>query len=313
MKNLKERENTLLAEIRSSKLSVDELLQPYELPSVYKKLKELQINNQITTQSIGFELWLDRPITPAPKDLIPFAITGGDSCYFAFITDYGSQLNLESCSIAFVSPTDFDDSRPQQSNFLIAKNIKEFLALMISLEYGEHLRYQDVYKYSINEILKESIAQFKEEQTDAEIELKDNTKNRLKSEFQLSEIDDFYTHFESVKVWRNQSENLPTLDGLNIRNENEQGVSEALGETIAEYLDDFKNQSKQSILVSIRNAPYKFSYTDSEYEIYKTALVEVYKNLNLKREQRIQEFEIEMDRLFSEWMNVRKQILEDER
>ena len=138
LKKLKDRENKLLEKMKGYKLSKEELLGSYQLPPTFLKIQDLQNKELISTYSIGFELWLDRPITPAPKDLIPFAITGGDGCYFAFITDFGNQQALEDCPIAFVSPTDFNDRKPKQSRFLIAENIKGFLEFMISITLSNH-------------------------------------------------------------------------------------------------------------------------------------------------------------------------------
>lgn len=313
VKDLKKKEAELLDQMRNTKLSTKELIGKYQLPPTFRKLQELQNNGLIETQTIGFELWLDRPITPAPKDLIPFAITGGDSCYFAFITDYGNQYDLETCPIAFISPTDFNDNKPKQSNFLFAKNINDFLSLMISIEYAEHIRFQNIYKTSINNIIAEGILKFNEEQSEEEIEQKSKTKDRLIKEFDLSIINDYFKYFQSVKETRNGPNHLQTLDGINLHLESSTEMMEINGESINIYAQKFKNANRASTLVAIRNAPYKFSYSDSDYNEYKSSLIDIFEKLDLEREKRIQNFEVEMDKISGEWMKIRKQIIKDER
>ena len=240
-------------------------------------------------------------------------MTGGDSCYFAFITDYGNQIDLENCPVAFISPTDFDNTKPKQSKFLFANNIKEFLLLMVSIEYAEHLRFQNIYDPSINSILNKAILDFNNEQSEEEIALKNKTKDRIIKEFELKRISDFYNHFESIKQNRNRHNHLHTLDGLNIVTDSTNDTIEIIGQSIEDYALKYKDENGNSILVAIRNAPFKFSYTNSEFDKYKTSLIDVFENLNLKREKRIQEFEVKMDGISSEWMKVRKQIIKDER
>jgi len=313
MKVLKAKEKQLLEQMRSSKLSIREILGPYELPTTYKKLEELQIHNQINTQSIGFELWLARSITPAPLDLIQFAHTGGDGCYFAFITDFGNQLDLENCPIAFISPTDFNHQNPGQANFLFARNIREFLSVMISLAYAEHIRFQNIYEQSINNKLNSAIIEFNSEQTKDEIELRDKTIKTLSSELKIEPITDFYTYFKSVKKKRNSDTHLTTLDGINIKFDSPEKLIELNRDNITEYKEGLMNLNKESQLVAIRNAQYKYSYTEPSFLEFRKSILRIYKELGLEREYRIQEFEIRMEEVSNEWMNIRKQILKDER
>lgn len=62
MKELKKKEAELLSQMRGSNLTNEELLGKYKLPPTFRKLQEIQNTGQISIQSIGFELWLDRPI-----------------------------------------------------------------------------------------------------------------------------------------------------------------------------------------------------------------------------------------------------------
>lgn len=313
MKNLKKKEEELLDQMRNTKLTNEEFIGKYELPPTFKKLKDLQRNGLIETQNIGFELWVDRPVTPASKDLIPFAITGGDSCYFAFITDFGNQKDLETCPIAFISPTDFDESKPQQSNFLFAKNINDFLSLMISIEYVEHIRFQNIYALTINNIITKAILEFNEDQSVEEVNQRNKTKQTLIKEFELRIISDYCKYFESVKESRNGPNHLQTLDGINLYSKMSNKHKEITGDSIVNYAQRFENENKESVLVAIRNAPFKFSYSDPDYDDYKISLIDVFGNMGLEREKRIQDFEVQMDKISSEWMKVRKQIINDER
>jgi len=240
-------------------------------------------------------------------------MTGGDSCYFAFISDFGEQKDLENAPIAFISPTDFDKNRPKQSNFLIANNIKEFLSLMVELEYAEHIRSEDIYDPAINNILEDRILEFQSDQDSEEIEIKKSTANKLISEFNLPAISNFYNHFKLVNKQRNTPNHLTTMEGLNIEYKSADLPIAVNGKTISEYHENLKNTNDASKLVAIRNAPYKFSFSDEEYDKYKTLLIDTFKELNLNRELKIQNFEIEMNKISSEWMEIRKQIINEER
>ena len=184
---------------------------------------------------------------------------------------------------------------------------------MISMEYAEHIRFQNNYETSINSTIKEGILEFNKEQSVEEAEQKDKTKERLIKEFDLRIINDYHSYFQSVKESRNEQNYNLTLDGINLYIESSTKMKEINGESIINYAQNFKNENRASALVAIRNAPYKFSYSDSDYDEYKTSLINIFENLDLEREARIQNFEVEMDKISGEWMKIRKQIIKDER
>lgn len=60
-----------------------------------------------------------------PVDAVRFANTGGDGIHYAFLTDFGSNLNLDECPIICVEPMDPTKTR------LVAKNLFDFLSLQL--------------------------------------------------------------------------------------------------------------------------------------------------------------------------------------
>lgn len=102
----------------------------YKKPETLIKLINLVEEKELDTdRSLGFILWKGtKPEFPAPIDNIPFAWTGGDGCYFGFLTDFGNYQNLEEAPIIFVSPTDFDKKNPNWGVKLFARNINRLIA-----------------------------------------------------------------------------------------------------------------------------------------------------------------------------------------
>ena len=308
-RKLKEREEQLVNEMKHYKLSQAELLYPYQVPSKILKLLELQAAKIIPSRILEFELYWNYPVTPSPIDLIPFAMTGGDSCHFAFITDFGSQADLESCPIAFISPTDYDRKKPLQANFLIARDIEEFLSLMIAIVDFEFIRFKDIYSTSINDELLIDIEESLSERTEAEIKDQLALENTLKSEFDINPINDFYSYFKAVRESRFSKNCYVTTDGLGLKCSNVDAVQEVQGDDLNTYIQNLSKVNRPSKLVAIRNAPFIFAYYKVEYVVFLKHLVEVFKELQLKREERILIYENKSGELIKEYYEVRRKRL----
>lgn len=109
----------------------------YQVPPVIHRLLDLShdyTKKGIDMSLIGFRITGSySPYSITPPDLIPFAETGGDGIHFGFLTDFGKVQNLESAPIVCVTPSNDPPIR------LIARNIGEFLDLVVSVPHAEHL------------------------------------------------------------------------------------------------------------------------------------------------------------------------------
>ncbi|NOU89661.1 hypothetical protein GC102_28510 [Paenibacillus sp. LMG 31460] len=80
-----------------------------------------------------------------PQDAIVFARTGADGDHFAFLTKQDTVFTLEEAPIVFIQPMDFDNPIK-----LVAKNIKDFLSLFITLKELYVLERFDLYQSKID-------------------------------------------------------------------------------------------------------------------------------------------------------------------
>ncbi|MFI2856172.1 hypothetical protein ACH6EH_03415 [Paenibacillus sp. JSM ZJ436] len=116
----------------------------YEIPDMIQRL--FQLSHSLAAQGIdmsmiGFRMedsYFAYSITP--PDLIPFASTGGDGIHFGFLTEFGRISQLEEASIVCVTPTDDPPIR------LMARNLQEFLDLIVSVHHVETLERWWAYK-----------------------------------------------------------------------------------------------------------------------------------------------------------------------
>jgi hypothetical protein len=60
----------------------------YSLPYEIEMLSNADKNQLIDLSTVGFYFDSFLPLDYNPIDIIPFANTGGDGCFFAFLTDY---------------------------------------------------------------------------------------------------------------------------------------------------------------------------------------------------------------------------------
>ena len=108
-----------------------------KIPDIIHRLTVLNndfIRHGLDMGFIGFRLLDDyEPHFITPPDLIPFADTGGDGIHFGFLTDFGAVHRLEDAPVVCVTPTNDPPIR------LIARNIVDFLDLMVSVPYTENL------------------------------------------------------------------------------------------------------------------------------------------------------------------------------
>ncbi len=104
----------------------------YEKPDLLLKLESFQ-NKGNSWGNLGFHINYDYHCFCTPLDIIPFAGTGGNGTHFCFLTDFGAVTDLNDSEIVCVSSTDDPPVK------LVAKNLKDFLRLVITLGIAEFL------------------------------------------------------------------------------------------------------------------------------------------------------------------------------
>jgi len=116
----------------------------YEKPALLLKLEKFQDEGNLWG-NLGFYIAFDHHYSLTPLDMIPFAGTGGDGIHFCFLTDFGAVLDLNDSAIVCVSPTNDPPVK------LVAKNLKDFLRLVVALGKAEFLDYNNILSMSTEE------------------------------------------------------------------------------------------------------------------------------------------------------------------
>lgn len=189
----------------------------YEVPETIIRLFQLESELKaegLTLALIGLRITDEKffyYITP--PDLIPFASTGGAGIHFGFLTDFGVAEDLEEAPIVCISPTDNIRIR------YIARNIREFLRLVITLPYAEDL---EAYWPWDREVKMEDIYAKHTEYAEEEwLNNRATVRERLKGHFQLTEIDVVKTIREALTE-RATNITYDTFDGLGVVGEGSQ-------------------------------------------------------------------------------------------
>ncbi|WP_078555747.1 hypothetical protein [Bacillus alkalicellulosilyticus] len=154
------------------------------------------------------------PITP--YDVITFASAGVDGIHFGFLTDFGQVDNLEEAYIVCVSPMNFD--HPIK---IVARNIKEFLRLLITMGYESSL-IENINNYSSEKEYLQLFAEIKKSRISPEYEEQVQLIcDKLSDKFGISKFENLYEYVEVVlKREREKVMCIKTLDGLGIINAN---------------------------------------------------------------------------------------------
>lgn len=306
--NINELDNLYQQSIR--KFPVEDVYGKYKKPATLIKLENLITINHLDLETIGFFLYDDKPYLPAPTDIIQFATTGGDGCYFAFLTDYGYYENLEEAPIVFICPADFDERYPDQANKLFANNIRDFLRIMITMQYAEIVRFKNLieldFKYEINN-MKEDIESNSNEE---EKIMRNNTIEIIKSEFQLNELDNLHDYYTILESERKKENFINLKDGLGIKTltatktlDNDFSVISTLEETLSKA-------SKLERVKFYREAPYIYHYYTDEYQMITMLIAKYLYQDGFIRESKILKFEVEQNIKSKKYHEDRKLMLE---
>lgn len=180
----------------------------YEKPKILIQLEKYQIQNdpQWLTDGLGIDCECYYPCTPV--DSIPFGRTGGDGNHFCFLTDFGRVKDLSEAPIIMVTPM---SDRPTH---LIAKNLTDFLSLILAVENPEILDADLTSPERINRLIKEAL-EWREENPERN-DFIDRFKTFLKNDLAISPIDNAYEYLIDLRNQRAKSITIETLDTLGI-------------------------------------------------------------------------------------------------
>ncbi|MBT1696604.1 hypothetical protein KK083_06955 [Fulvivirgaceae bacterium PWU4] len=290
-----------LYEKATRKISQQQVLGGYEKPEGLIKLEELSERKVVNLETIGFFLHTTKPYFPAPVDIIPFASTGGDGCYFAFVTDFTSQPDLENAPVLFVSPTDFDTNRPKQSNILFAGNFNDFLSIMTMIWNAEIIRFKDVTQMNFDEEIKRI------RHGSGDDDEREKTIQLLHKNFALKKITNLNQYYRSLYEEREAGYFIKTIDGIGIRCKHVPAITpnvitapvdiQSLSATLEKLSPDEK-------LRFYREAAYLYPYHEDSFLNILEIISGQMKKDGLNREAGIIDFEIAQTRNFNEYLKA---------
>lgn len=183
----------------------------YKKPKTLSDLEELSNKNLIELENIGFFLDKSIPYSPQPIDMIPFATTGVDGTFFAFLTDFGTVDNLNKAPIVMYCSADIN-LKDSTGYFLFAENILDFLSICIQI--GCPGIPYDGNPKEIN--FEEKKLDYFEFEEDEEKENRLRTINKIKSFFKLKKIKNLNKYYEKFYAERTSKVNIKTKDGLGV-------------------------------------------------------------------------------------------------
>lgn len=294
-------------------LPIEDIYGQYQKPASLIKLESVIKTRKIDTETIGFFLYESKPYMPAPTDIIPFATTGGDGCYFAFLTDYGYYKNLEEAPIVFISPTDFDEKYPNQANKLFARNFRDFLKIMITMQYAEIVRFKELTKMDFDSEIQIMQADINSNSSEERIKLREQTIETIKREYNIDKINNLHGYYSMLESERKQENYIDLKDGLGLKtqlNDRLIGIDFSEKSLLSESLE---NASKIERIRFYREAPFIYKhYTDEYQEIVRLIAEYLYLD-GFHREAKILKFEIEQNLKSKNYFEARKKMLEKEK
>lgn len=152
---------------------------------------------------MGFYIAYDHFYSPTPIDVIPFAGTGGDGIHFGFLTDFGTHKDLNKAPIVCVAPSDDPPVK------LVAKNLKDFLSLIIIIKESGFLS-ED---YKNDKELKERIKEWGE---DVDVRNRKQLIKILKENFEIKPILKLCQYTKDLRKERQADITIHTEDGIGI-------------------------------------------------------------------------------------------------
>ncbi len=291
-------------------LPIEDVYGQYQKPTSLTKLENVIKTNKIDTETIGFYLHEYKPYMPAPTDIIPFAATGGDGCYFAFLTDYGYYKNLEESPIVFISPTDFDEKHPNQANKLFARNFRDFLRIMITMQYAEIVRFKELTKIDFDNEIQTMQADINSNSLAERIKIRAQTIATIKKEFSIDEINDLHDYYSMLESDRKKENYIDLRDGLGLKTLTK---DKTINKNFSDKLllsESLKHASQIERISFYREAPYVYKHYTDEYQEIVSIIAEYLYLDGFYREAKILKFENEQNLKSKKYFEKRKMMLE---
>jgi len=238
----------------------------YTLPSEIELLKKANEEERIDLSTIGFFFFESSPMDYNPVDIIPFATTGGDGCFFAFLTDYQLYDSIYDCPIVFISPCDGDEM-----NYLFAKNFKDFLRMMMTIYSAENIRFNNPRTFDFEQAIKTLNEDYQEYGEDHFVS-RNRTVEFISNLIGLEpfKIESLNKYFTDLYDSRSGESSITTKDSFNLNlgkhqefklnNWVENPVSES------ELKENLSNASELELKIFLRNMPYIYEYFRDSYQ-----------------------------------------------
>ena len=275
----------------------------YRKPQTLLVLKHLTSKNLVKLESLGFYLNHEMPYAPQPIDIIPFASTGVDGTYFAFLTDFGEMLDLEIAPIIMYCNADMNYKNPKAGCLLFANNILDFVSIIIQtldpyIVFENDPRYTD---------FNSEILEFIDDEPD---EKRDETIEILKRNLPIPQIDNLNEYYLDLFHQRSINTRIKTKDGLNI-NFNEQ--SKNIGHEINSMLSKEDLELKLSKMDKLFRLKFYRDYgslypdlrTDEFLYVF-DVLIEFLKKDKLQREASVLEFDLKKQKAYNLYHDLKK-------
>ena len=294
-------------------LPIEDVYGKYQKPEILKKIENVIKVNKIDTETIGFFLYESKPYMPAPTDVIPFATTGGDGCYFAFLTDFGYYENLEEAPIVFISPTDFDEKHPHHANKLFARNIRDFLRVMIKLQSAEVVRFKKLTEIDFDREIRIIQEDFKSNFSKDWIQRRKTTIETLENEFNLPEIKDLNDYYSVLDLERKNEDFIELKDGLGLKTHAKGIPNIKIFSDKQKLKEALAKASKIERIIFYREAPYLYKHYFDEYQEIVLLIAQYLRDDGFIRESIILNFEIEQNLKSKKYYEAKKNMLEKEK
>ncbi len=267
-------------------IPIEKVYGHYQKPKTLLQLMKLK-QEGVDFNIIGFDLHEDKPYIPAPIDIIPFAHTGGDGCFFAFLTDFGYYKDLEQAPVIFISPTDGEGHR----NKLFAKNITDFVSIMLKIKYAEMIRFKDLKTMDFENQITMMEKEWEQYDNTETKEKRKETIDLISKSLKINKIDSLNSYYINFEKDRSSSNFVACKDDIGFKT-NIQEVNKSVDFSNFNMLEralsasDFLQREK-----FYREAPYTYNYTDGYYENILKIIIKYLKQDNFTREAEILQFE----------------------
>tara|TARA_R110002073_G_C9423385_1_gene576195 strand:+ start:160 stop:1023 length:864 start_codon:yes stop_codon:yes gene_type:complete len=263
----------------------------YKKPEILIKLEKFTEENSINLEMFGFFLDQSMPFAPQPIDMIPFATTGTDGTYFAFLTDFGRVKSLEEAPIIMYCGADFNYEEPSSSFTLFAKNIKDFLSISTQI-YNPYFVYEadprlTNFKNEVEELLEDEFEETEERTSIAK---------SLVKHLDLEVIENLNEYYSELMLQRHNKSEIKTKDGLNIifeklRGDYDKEIDDILGKE--KLISSLSELNKSSRLKFYRDYGDVYRNLDKdEFHYVLEVIIKFLKEDNLPREAKVLEFDL---------------------